>query len=112
MTRQRAANAIAQIGGADAASAVDGLVRMLSAEQAFVRDKAAVALGSIGNSARAAIPKLLDRQKKNEEPIKLFVKASADNWKSASQACEIFFARLPPEQRDLIPDKFKDGVRH
>ncbi|MFN0125306.1 MAG: HEAT repeat domain-containing protein [Verrucomicrobiales bacterium] len=128
--RDMAAVALASIGD-PARTALPKLIdRQQKDEDEHVRAATATALGKIdprdpkvldalyaamrdesGRVRSAAAPPLAEHAPINDETIKLFTEASNDNWKSVSYACETFFARLAPEQRDLIPEKFKGDFR-
>lgn len=163
MTRQRAAYALSEIGGADLQPAVLGLTRMLTAKEDYVREMAATTLGKAGPTAKQAIRSLIEcLQDENEhvraatatalgkiaptdatvhsalveamkdksgrvrssvapvlaehapvtkEMIQVFIRASDDNWRAVDDACETFFRRLGPEDRELIPKRYSQQPR-
>jgi len=157
MTRQRAAYALSEIGGADLRPAVLGLTRMLTAEEDYVRKMAATALGKAGPTAKPAIRSLIERLQDEDENVRIatatalgkiaptdttvqsalvetmkdeslryivapmlaeqapvtkemirvFVRAADDTWPNVDFACETFFRRLGPEDRKLIPKRYR-----
>jgi HEAT repeat protein len=70
MTRQRAAYALSKIGGADLHAAVPGLIRMLTADEDYVREMAAKTLGKTGPAAQQAIPSLIERLHDEDEHVR------------------------------------------
>lgn len=70
MTRQRAAYALSEIGGADLRPAVLGLTRMLTAREDYVREMAATTLGKTGPTAKQAIRPLIDRLQDEDEHVR------------------------------------------
>lgn len=67
MTRQRAAYALSRIGGDRLGPAVPGLIRMLTAEEAYVREMAANTLGTAGPVAEKSIASLIDLLRDRDE---------------------------------------------
>ncbi|MHB8974124.1 MAG: HEAT repeat domain-containing protein [Pirellulaceae bacterium] len=70
MTRQRAAYALSEIGGADLQPAVLGLTRMLTAKEDYVREMAATTLGKAGSTAKPAIRSLIERLQDENEHVR------------------------------------------
>jgi HEAT repeat protein len=70
MTRQRAAYALSEIGGAELRPAVPGLIRMLTAKEYYVREMAAKALGTTGPEAEQSTDTLIDRLRDDNEHVR------------------------------------------
>lgn len=70
MTRQRAAYALSQIGGPKLRPAVQGLTRMLTAKEYYVREMAATTLGKAGSTARQATGSLIERLQDEDEHVR------------------------------------------
>ena len=126
--REAAAVALGSI-GESARISIPNLIERLADENEHVRAACVTALGRVdandakvlkalvdsmedesGRVRSAAAPLLAKHAPITKEMIMLFIQASEDNWRAVSYACETFFGRLGPDQRDLIPAKFKDNL--
>jgi HEAT repeat protein len=112
--------------GPTAKQATGALIERLHDQDERVRAASATAVGEIaptdaavqralvaamkdasGRVRSAVAPVLAEHAPVTKEMIEVFVRASDDNWRPVSYACETFFRRVGPEDRKLVPQRYQ-----
>jgi HEAT repeat protein len=91
-TRAAAARALGEIGPTDAA--------VLAALTAAMKDES-------GRVRSRVAPVLAKNAPVTKEMINVFIAASEDNQRAVMTACDIFFDRLGPGERELFPERYR-----